>query len=498
VAASAIEPDAVHLADGRSVPAQFVAGAPGARPQPWLEGTGLALTDGFVDVGPTLATSDPAIFAAGDCAHLTHAPRPKAGVYAVRAAPVLFDNLRAALAGAALRAFRPQRDFLRLVSTGGRGAVADKWGIAVAGPWVWRWKDRIDRRFMDRLSDLPPMTAPLPPERLAGADEPLCGGCGSKVGPQALTAALARLVPVPRADVLTGPGDDAAVLDIGGARQVLTTDHLRAFWPDPGLMARITAIHALGDVWAMGARPQAVLAQLILPRMSDRQQQAWLSEIMEAAGQVFAAEGAAIVGGHTTMGAELTLGFTVTGLADRPIGQDAARPGDALVLTKAIGSGTILAAEMRGLARGRDVAACLAAMAVPQGAAARLLSGAHAMTDVTGFGLAGHLLGLCRASGVAAEVELASVPVLEGAAGLAASGVRSTIFAQNRAAASPHVFHTPSPQADLLFDPQTAGGLLAAVPSDRAAGLVAAIRSAGLPAAHVGRVVAGPPGLVVT
>src|SRR5690606_33691575 len=101
--------------------------------------------------------------------------------------------------------------------------------------------------------------------RAEGAEpaDPLCGGCGAKVGPQALAGVLARLPAHQRADVLAGAGDDAAVLRVGGATQVLTTDHLRGFWPDPALMARIAAVHALGDVWAMGAAPQAALAQVI-------------------------------------------------------------------------------------------------------------------------------------------------------------------------------------------------------------------------------------------
>jgi selenide,water dikinase len=495
--ASRIDAGAVHLEDGRVLPAGFVAAAAGGRPQGWLQASGLALTDGFVDVGPTLATSDPAVFAAGDCAHLTHAPRPRAGVFAVRAAPVLFHNLRAALAGGPPRGFRPQRAFLRLVSTGDRVAVADKWGLAVSGPWVWRWKDRIDRRFMARLSELPEMAVPQPGERLEAPEDPLCGGCGSKVGPGALASVLGALPQLARPDVLTGPGDDAAVVEFGATRQVITTDHLRGFWPDPGLMARIAAVHALGDVWAMGARPQAALAQLILPRMSERQQQAWLAEIMQAAAGVFAAEGAAIVGGHTTLGAELTLGFTVTGTAPAPVGQGGASPGDALILTKPLGSGTLLAAEMRRQARGRDVAACLATMALPQGPAARLLAGARAMTDVTGFGLAGHLLGLCRASAVAADLELAAIPVYAGAAELSVRGIRSTIFPANRAAAAPLTFHEPGSRTDLLFDPQTAGGLLAAVPAADADALVAAIRATGLPAARIGRITEGPPGIVV-
>jgi selenide,water dikinase len=498
-----VGPDHVRLADGRALPSAFTCGAAGARPQAWLAGTGLDLHAGHVAVGPTLAsTSDPAVFAAGDCAHLTMAPRPKAGVYAVRAAPVLLDNLRAALTGTRPRPFRPQRDYLRLVSCGGRRAVADRSGLHIAGGWVWRWKDRIDRRFMARFAQLAPMDAGKAPDLAAlGAREeaggqPLCGGCAAKVGRGALAAALATLPSAGRPDLLAGPGDDAAVLRIGGAVQVLTTDTLRAFTNDWWLLSRIAAVHALGDVWAMGATPQAALAQVVLPRMAAPLQTATLAEILEAARGIFAAEGAAIAGGHTALGAELSIGFTVTGLATGPLtGLAGARPGDSLILTKALGTGVILAAEMAMRARGPHVAAALAAMARPQGAAARLLAPrAHAMTDVTGFGLAGHLAGMLAASGVSARLDLSALPVLEGALDLLAAGLRSTLHAANADPGIPLKL-PPDRRSDLLLDPQTAGGLLAAVPGDEAPGLAEALRGLGLPAAVIGRIEEGPPAL---
>ncbi|MCX7646153.1 MAG: selenide, water dikinase SelD [Rhodobacteraceae bacterium] len=502
-AAVEVGPGQVRLAGGETLPSAFTCGAAGARAQGWLAATGLALHEGFVAVGPTLAsTNDPAVFAAGDCAHLTHAPRPKAGVFAVRAAPVLFDNLRAALTGTQPRRFRPQRDYLRLVSCGGRRAVADRSGLHAAGGWVWRWKDRIDRRFMDRFAGLAPMGAGTPPDLAAlgareeAAGRPLCGGCAAKVGRGALAAALASLPAPGRPDVLAGPGDDAAVLRTGGATQVLTTDTLRAFTHDWWLLARIAAVHALGDVWAMGAAPQAVLAQVVLPRMSAPLQTATLAEILAAARGVFDPEGAAIVGGHSALGAELSVGFTVTGLAQGPVtGLAGARPGDALILTKALGTGVILAAEMAMRARGAHVAAALAAMARPQGEAARLLAPrARAMTDVTGFGLAGHLAGLLAASGVSARLDLAALPVLDGALDLLAAGIRSTLHAANADPGVPFAL-PPGPRAELLLDPQTAGGLLAAVPEDEAPGLVAALRGLGLPAAVIGRIAEGPPAI---
>lgn len=504
--ATSIGETSVTLSDGSTLPSDFTLSTAGTTPQAWLSGTGLATQDGFLAVTETLQTSDPAIFAAGDCAHLTHAPRPKAGVYAVRAAPVLLHNLRAAATGRPLQPFHPQRDYLKLVSLGKREAVADKFGLRSGGAWLWRLKDSIDRKFMAKFADYPAMRRPLPdpaPTGLAQAmgEKPLCGGCGAKVGPAALSAALATLARPARPDVLSGPGDDAAILRHGQGTQVITTDHLRATCADPRLMARITAIHALGDIWAMGAAPQAALAQITLPRLSPALQSDMLAEIMQEAATVFRAEGCDIVGGHTTMGAELTIGFTITGLTDHPVTKAGARPGDALILTKPLGSGTIMAADM-ALVRlpqdtlGNHVAAAYASMSRPQGTAARLLAPhANAMTDVTGFGLAGHLLEMLEASGTAATIDLAALPLLPGAESLAARGIRSSIADANRAATDWRLAAPAGPRTDLLFDPQTAGPLLAAVPGGQARKLLATLHAKGEPATIIGHVTEGTPRL---
>lgn len=484
----AITADAVHLEDGRQIVSDFTIGAAGAIPHGWLGRCGMAMEAGYMVVDDQLrSVSHPNIYGAGDCVHLSASPRPKAGVFAVRAAPVLAWNLRADLTGAQRRRFHPQRDFLKLMSLGGKEALAEKAGWTWASPAMWYWKDRIDRRFMDKLHDLPKMAQPAAPRGAARgvvqemAGPAPCGGCGAKLGAGALTGILGGK-----------PGDDAAVLVTGGAGQVISTDHLRAFALDPVLVARAAAIHALGDIWAMGATPQAAVASVILPRMAARLQGAWLDEVMTAARGTFEAAGAEIVGGHSTMGAELTLGFTVTGLlSGRAITLAGAKPDDALILTRAIGTGVVLAAEMQLRAKGAEVAACWAQMTTPQGDAAAILAPhAHAMTDVTGFGLAGHLGNICAASGVGAAVDLARLPLLPGALRLSEMGIRSTLWAQNRVALAGLVALEETPLAALIFDPQTAGGLLAAVPSDQGDDLVRQLRAAGHDAALIGKVTA--------
>jgi selenide, water dikinase len=502
----------LDLASGARLSADLILVAAGSAPAPWLATTGLADAAGFLRVDETLCTADPAIFAAGDCAAPAVGPRPKSGYYAVRAAPVLARNLRAALATAdpataRLARFRPAQDHLRLVLAPGPSAIAAKWGFAARSRAFWSLKHRIDSRFLARFSGLPAMPPDLPqgpgPGPVAAGlamvpnADPACAGCGAKVPRTALTAALDRAAAdrAPRPDVTISPGDDAAVID---GRQVLTTDHLSAVTEDPVLMARIATVHALGDVWAMGAVPQAALLSVTLPPLSDALATRTLAEITGAAQAVLQAEGAVLAGGHTTFGTGLTIGLSLTGLLNAaPIGLAGGRPGDLLVLTKALGVGTLLAGGMRGLAKGRDLAAAHAAMIVPQGQAAALLAaaGARAMTDVTGFGLAGHLANLAEASGLAAQIDLAHLPLLAGAAALAGQGVRSSLWAGNRAAVRTQGLDD-SPAAALVFDPQTCGGLLAAIPEGAAEQVVARLRTLAFPAAVIGRLDDGPAGLI--
>jgi selenide,water dikinase len=488
----------VVLEGAEALPAQLVLGAAGTRPYAWLGKLDLACEDGYLRVGPTLQSeSDPKIFAVGDCAHMNHAPRPKAGVFAVRQAPVLLNNLRAVLSGGTLKSYAPQADYLKLISLGGRQALAEKRGLALSGVTMWRWKDAIDRKFMRQFESLAPMLeAGLPQTHALGLEKqagPICAGCGSKVGRGALERAAFSSDGPTRPDVVALPGDDAALLQMGDCAQVISTDHLRGFTDDTVLMTRIAAVHALGDIWSMGAEPQAALATLILPRMAPELQERTLREIMQTAREVMGDAGAQIVGGHTTMGAEMTIGFTVTGLAKTPPKTLAgAQVGDALILTKPIGTGVLLAAEMQLQAKGADVAAAYASMCRPLARDARILTAATAMTDVTGFGLAGHLANICRASQVGAVLDAAAVPVLNGALDLSEAGLRSSLYPDNLSDAVTLMKPPDTARGRLMLDPQTAGGLLACVPAHLASNVLNQLKADDIPAVQIGEILDGP------
>ncbi|WP_026299380.1 selenide, water dikinase SelD [Elioraea tepidiphila] len=493
---AAVEPGAVMLDDGRGrIPADEILWTTEASPAGWLAGTGLALdAQGFVRVDATLrAAGRDDVFAAGDTIAFDPHPLPRSGVYAVRAGPVLADNIRAALTGQRLRPYRPQRDALYIVSTGAKHAIATRNGLTVAGDWVWRWKDWIDRRFMRRFIALPAM--PAPPADAPRADAMRCGGCGAKLGATTLARVLGGLAPAPNPDVLVGldAPDDAAVVETGGPLlAVHTVDHFRAMIDDPWRFGMIAANHALGDIHAMGAKPHTALAIATVPFGDEAKVEADLAAMLAGANAMLRASGCALVGGHTGEGAELALGFAVEGRVSRDalMRKGGLVPGDVLVLTKAIGTGVVLAGHMRGLARARWLEATLVAMCVPSGPAAAILAahGARGMTDVTGFGLIGHLVEMTRASGVGAELVLDRIPVLPGARELAARGVASSLLPQNlrlREAIRDPADAEALPMFPLLFDPQTAGGLLAGVPAERADACVTALCAAGYAEAAV-------------
>jgi selenide,water dikinase len=238
------------------------------------------------------------------------------------------------------------------------------------------------------------------------------------------------------------------------------------------------------------------MAIAALPFMPGRRMGQDLRAMMLGATEVLRADGCALVGGHSAEGAEASLGFAVTGLAapDSLWRKGGLQPGDALVLTKPLGTGIVLAAQMQGLARVDWLAATLASMARSNGAAAAVLRrfAITACTDVTGFGLGGHLMEMLRASGVAAEL-VASLPALPGARELAAGGVASTLAPANRA----WLDLGDGEAVALLSDPQTSGGLLAGMPAEQAEACVAALVEAGCEATLVGQVMAGAPAITL-
>ena len=477
---------ALRLQDGTEVAFDHLFWVTGVQAPPWVRDSALA-TDGkgFIRVDPTLrSVSHERVYAAGDIAHFESGARPKSGVYAVRAGPALAGNLRRVLEGRAARRFRPQRRVLSLIGTGDGRAVASRGALAVSGRWAWRWKQWIDRRFMRRYQDLPRMQAGEP-EGGDGLEAMRCGGCGAKIGADALGRVLSRLPPQSSSYLIQGIGDDAALLAPNPAPLALTIDGFRSPVDDPYRFGRLTAHHCLNDIYAMGAAPTSAMALATVPLMSEALMEDELYQMLLGAVEVLNADGVPLVGGHSAEGAELSLGLAVSGAAtEPPLTKGGARPGDRLILTKPMGIGVLLAAHMRGLAPTAQVQEALRRLdrSNAEALAALRRSGVRAATDVTGFGLIGHLAEMLAACGLGAEIWLDRLPALGGATAAFRRGAASVLQAENERRFSGFELRgclPADPRLRLLADPQTAGGLLACVPEADAAACLSALRSAG-------------------
>jgi selenide,water dikinase len=486
VAATALDTGRLLLSDGSFVHVATALWATGVEGPAFLAASGIACDGaGCIRVTNDLrSASHKHIFAAGDCASVEGDPRPKAGVWAVRAGAPLAANLRRAAKGHALKPWKPQRDALAILGLGHGRAVAWRNGIALQGRKIWWLKDRIDRRWMRMYTE---MRMPANP------DDPMrCGGCGAKVSAEVLAGALASLPPTENPDLLTTL-DDAAVLKPPlGKLLVQSVDHFRAFLDDPFVFGQIAAAHALSDLYAMGAEPWTALAIASVPYAESRKMRAELSAMLQGATEILRADGCALVGGHSAEATETALGFAVTGLVDsgRILRKGGLQPGDQLILTKPLGTGIVLAGHMRGNARAQWLIAAIDSMRTTNASAVRIAMAyrPRAGTDITGFGLAGHLLEMLEASGVAAVLRLEAIPALPGARALAAYGIESTLAPDNRRALG------HAPDTALLVDPQTSGGLLLGLPANRASDCLQALRDSGLNAAIIGEVEPAPDG----
>ena len=495
-AAVAVEKTCVRLASGRVAPADATLITTKAAAPAWLRQTDLTCdARGFVAVRATLQMrGDDDVFAVGDCASVIEHPREKAGVFAVRQGPPLTRNLRLRVRNESAVPFRPQKQWLALLSLGDTSAIAARGPFAISGDWVWAWKDVIDRRFMALFERLPAMAQTHPTGDAETDASMRCGGCAAKLGPAILQSALDRL-DEGRARA-PGPRDDAAIIDDGGAiLRLETADFFRAFWPEPYVFGEIAAEHAMSDIYAMGGVPERALAIAMLPYAGSRQNGDDLFQLMAGARAAFDRAGVELVGGHSSEGAELGAGFFVSGgvRRDKLLRKSGLRVGDALILTKPLGAGILFAGWMRRLARAHDIVAALAGMRLSNGVAARILSeqGVGAMTDVTGFGLAGHLAEMLEASGVAATIALDRCRRYPGTDELIAQGVRSTLLSENMAFANRVGGKGANDAAlALLFDPQTSGGLIAGIDADKAEGVMRRLADAGVAASLIGHVVA--------
>ena len=475
--------------NGDSYYADAIVFATGAKIPSWPAESGLNIaSDGFIEVNNHLqSTSHEFVFAAGDAATIRDASRPKSGVYAVRQGKPLAENLVRFATGRYLKSYRPQRHALALMSMGDKKAIASRNKLFFKGGWVWHLKNRIDTNFLKKYSELPVMSAPL--DLAKGlVDKKLeqqlkihamrCAGCGAKVAGNVLEEVLQQLPDIKKADVLSGRSEieDASMIKMSDGRVLLqSVDQLKAFISDPWLFGKIATNHCLSDIYAMGATPHSALAVVGIPFASKKYVRSQLKELMLACSETLHENNCALIGGHSAESDELHFGLCVNGFIEEEkiLGKSGLQEGDTLILTKPLGTGTLLAADMRYRASHRNITAALHHMALSSKQAADSLveHGTRACTDITGFGLAGHLIEMLSADNVVVELTLNNIPALDGALESLQAGVLSSLHQDNKLISemiSAQTISATNPHYELLFDPQTAGGLLASVPKANA------------------------------
>jgi selenide, water dikinase len=317
------------------------------------------------------------------------------------------------------------------------------------------------------------------------------GGCAAKYAAARLETVLAGLVPAEAEDLLVGldPADDAAVYRLDDERAIVfTVDFFPPLVDDPRLFGAIAATNALNDVFAMGGLPLLALSVAAFPEELPTEV---LGEVLAGADERVRAAGAILAGGHTIRDSEPKYGLAVVGTVHPAAvwSKAGGRPGDALYLTKPLGTGIVLQAAREGTAPPGALDAAVASMLELNDAAAHALRpfATSAVTDITGFGLVGHVWELASRSGVRAIVDTTALPALPGALELAEGGTVTGGDRRNRDFAGPHVESRAEATLEALaYDPQTAGGLLVSIAADQGAVLEATFASAGLALAAIG------------
>ena len=488
----------VQAVDGRKQTFDDLLWCTAASSPDWPTKAGLATDSrGFIATRGTLqSTSHPEVFATGDIGTQVSTPSAKAGVFAVRQAPVLFHNLRALVLKRGLKNYVPQADFLSLVSTGDKYAIGSRSGVTFKGAWVWRLKDHIDQTFMNKFLNLPPIK--MKPAKASDEGGMRCNGCGAKVPAKVLSEVLDELPNTPNKHVLVHSGieegEDSALVSWSSGQLVQSVDQVRALMDDPYVFGRIAAQHALSDVYTLNARAHSAQVLLTLPYANPKVVRRELLQVMLGVSKSLAEASCALIGGHTAEGSELQVGLVVNAEPEKDALAVQSSPARAdtswsLVLTQPVGIGVLFAGLMHAKARGVDVDAALPYMLQSNEAAASICRefGMGYCTDVTGFGLMGHLQRVAQREGLACTVQVSDVPVLRGVAELARQGVESSLSRANQAILENVNECELLGEVDriILCDPQTAGGLLAFIPSNQVVNCIDSLHLGGFESAAV-------------
>ncbi|NRA46247.1 MAG: selenide, water dikinase SelD [Oligoflexales bacterium] len=490
----------------------------GAKAPSWPSESGIQVDKrGFILVNEYLQSlSHPKIFAAGDVAQISRHPLPRAGVYAVRQAEPLAYNLKQLALGQKLIKYKPQKNFLKLIGTGGGKALAIKSNVHFHGKTPWKLKQLIDKKFMDQLSPktswLQSMQESKPTEvgqltqqhaQTIALANMRCGGCAAKWDEGVLSEILEDIRKHPRLNAcltsskqaggLQTPDDAAVFTPKPGFDLLQSIDFMPCITSDPYLFGRILVNHSFNDIYAMGGLPHSAQALLMLPYVEDKIAASDGRLLMRGIAEQIVAEGCNVklIGGHTCEGSPLSAGIVCNGIVRSHdlLRKEGIKPGDQLIISKPLGTGVIFAAAMRLATQPQWIEAATSSMLQSHCSLQKIFTyfPGEAATDISGFGLMGHLLEMVFPAKKDVRLFLDQIPTLPGALECLDMGIRSTIHAKNSKKAQ---FLQTQPQLkqeryDILFDPQTSGPLLFSVPKESAHAFVSKMRIQGFSRASV-------------
>ena len=432
----------VTLSTGASLKAHVVCIATPVTPPQWIEASGLASGDQFLTVDSNLrVVGCDGLYAAGDIINLT-SQRGRSGVMAVRAGQYLAESLWRLIQGRSASPFRPQKNWLTLLNLGDGEAIGIKGVLSYQGQSLFQLKDRIDRNFMARFKF----------NAMNSQDEMRCEGCAAKLPGGTLTS------------IFGSQFEDGAITVHQGASRIRSVDALSYLINDPYLVGMLTMRHAVSDIWAMGARPTTALTVVAVERaLSKRLEAQELSHAVAGLQDAAMRYEVDIIGGHSLALEQPMIAVAIEGECQTPMKKVGAKIGDEIWLTGPIGSGVLFAALASAHEVGSSIDQWLvsALRSLFDASQIAIREGVHAMTDVTGYGVAGHLKEMLHESEITVRWaehihSFASVDAC------VAQGIQSTAYLDNRSYAGAIGYGAPNP---ILFDPQTCGPLMIAAPS---------------------------------
>ncbi|GAB4009781.1 MAG: selenide, water dikinase SelD [Bdellovibrio sp.] len=414
--------------------------------------------EGFLSVNKFLqSVDDPSIFAAGDCIDFTEHSLPKAGVFAVRQGMILSHNVRQFAQGKEnprLLPFVPQKKFLKLIHISPKKILASRGMLNSASSLFWPWKKMIDLRFMHKFG-----TLPLTMSEMERNHEFVntCGGCGAKIS-NSLLSEVIGLLKLTYSNELPTTIEDCYPVNSNDSNQLISVDGLRAFIQDPFIYGKISTLHALSDLWVSGVRPHTLVVSVGLAHRQDSLQRNFLIQVMSGILSVCQEHQIKLANAHTFENAEDHLSLTVLGAPEgKLIRKGHIRSDQIILMSKKLGTGIALNALMKADIEFYHVKDVIDIMFTPNSLTESERLHVSAGTDITGFGLIGHLLEMLAGSHLGIKLDSKSIPYFDFTEILLERGHRSFLIDENKKAFMTRI-NGFAP--DILFDPQTNGPLV--------------------------------------